>query len=163
MRTRVFCAGTLIALATVFVSMAVFACSCAPLPDVATALDRADAVFAGRVIGLELVPRYNEDPTVSFLTEDLIVRLVASSCWKGDVELETVFYTAFTCCVCGFPFAIGESYIIYAIKDGDSLRTSMCTRTRLLVDASEDLVILGDLRPVSLQSREVADPLTPCP
>ena len=122
-------------------------CSCAPV-DVSTMLKQADAVFAGRVIGLELVPRLNADPTVSHATEDLQVKVAVSSCWKGIVRVETTLYTMFTCCLCGFHFEIGEMYLIYAESVDGELRTSICSRTRLLSDASDDLVVLGVSRPI---------------
>jgi hypothetical protein len=43
---------------------------------------------------------------------------------------------------CGYPFKVGESYLVYAHvgKDGQPLATSICTRTRPLRDAHDDLV-----------------------
>jgi hypothetical protein len=119
------------------------ACSCAAPPDPAGARNEASAVFAGRVIGLELIPHFSEDPTVSFAIEDLLVRVAVSAVWKGNLETTTSVYTAFTCCVCGYPFEIGETYLIYADVTGDHLHTSVCTRTAKLADAAEDLAFLG--------------------
>lgn len=127
------------------------ACSCASEADALLALEKADAVFAGRVVALELVTRFDEDPTVSFTTEDLMVTVAVHSRWKGDAADQMVLYTAFTCCVCGFSFQIGEEYLIYAYANEDgTLRTSMCSRTAILEGASADLVLLGNLIPASL-------------
>lgn len=149
LRTRTL-ASTLLALGLIFfsASTSVSACSCIPELDVALALDQSDAVFAGRVVGLQLTSRLSWDPSVSFATEDLVVRVAASSWWKGAPNVYATVYTAFTCCACGFSFEIGESFLIYADLVDGVLRTSTCTRTSLLSAASEDLVVLGDLQPV---------------
>jgi len=146
---------------TVVVPIGVLACSCAPPPEVATAFSQADAVFSGRVIGLELVPRFDEDPTVSFVIEDLRVKFAVTSCWKGKVTPETILHTTFTCCVCGYRFEIGESYIVYASVDDGTLRTSICTRTKPLLYAEEDLTVLGDLFPALWRTHETVNVLAP--
>jgi hypothetical protein len=155
-------AGTLLALGLIVFacSASVLPCSCVPELDVLLALDQADAVFAGRVVGLSLVPRFSEDPTISYATEDLEVivavhsqwksELSGNTMWKRDVSDCAVLYTTFTCCVCGFNFKIGQAYLIYAFEQDGLLRTSICTRTMLLSDASDDLVVLGNLAPASL-------------
>ena len=127
------------------------ACSCVPPVDVSAAFDQAHEVFAGRVVALELVTILDADPTVSFAPEYLKVTLAVHSRWKGEDVEEAVVYTAFTCCICGFGFEIGEEYLIYASLDVEGRpQTSICDRTALLQGASEDLVILGDLEPMSL-------------
>lgn len=42
---------------------------------------------------------------------------------------------------CGYPFKVGESYLVYAYleKDGQTLSTGICTRTKPLRDAQNDL------------------------
>ncbi len=126
------------------------ACSCNAQLDVTLARERADAAFVGRVTELRLAPGFSEDPTISYATEDLQVILVVHSQWKGDIGDRTLVRTAFTCCLCGFTFETGEEYLVYAVfgEDG-TLRTSLCTRTRRLADATHDPVVLGELKPVS--------------
>lgn len=48
---------------------------------------------------------------------------------------------------CGFPFEVGRSYLVYAFSNPKSnkLHASICSRTRLLSDASEDLEYLQNL------------------
>lgn len=130
------------------------ACSCVPQSDIWHALEQADAVFAGRVVSLALVNRHSDDPTVSFAAEDLEVTIAVHSQWKGDVPFCTTLYTTFTCCTCGFDFEIGEAFLIYAYEDNGLLRTSTCTRTKRLLDAAEDLVVLGQLHPMSFTPPE---------
>jgi len=146
-------------LAMVFVlgaTVAASACSCAPSLDVDQELHRADAVFAGRVVALELV--LSSDPAIGVSLEQLRATLSVHSAWKGDVGEQTVVYTVFTCCVCGFRFEIGEEYLVYAIEQDGELHTSICTRTRLLGVASDDLEKLGHLTPAIWAAPENTEP-----
>ena len=164
--------ATVAALATLFVlsagSVSTLGCSCAPPPELSVAVGQADAVFAGRVVGLTLNPASPEDPTSSFMPEDLVVTFVVSRVWKwptgeagdGITRMTAIVMTAFTCCVCGYPFEIGETYLVFAQGDADSLRTSICTRTVHWAEASEDVDALGDpLLPVTTPGP--ASPTTP--
>ncbi len=56
--------------------------------------------------------------------------------------------TASQSATCGYNFKVGATYLIYA-RDADCgscFSTHMCTRTRLLEDAAEDLDELNDFR-----------------
>lgn len=141
-------------------SVTATACSCAPEPEPRTALDAADAVFTGRVVGLTLVPRVPEEPSTSFIAEDVAVTIVVSAVWKGEPAERVTLYTAFTCCVCGYPFELGKTYLIYAMQRDGQLTTSICSRTRLLEKADEDLATLGTCgwQRVPLQAVEPAEP-----
>ena len=48
---------------------------------------------------------------------------------------------------CGYNFQIGERYLVYAGRDakGDAYPTSICTRTRLVSEAGEDLEYIRNL------------------
>ena len=136
--------GLLVLLVVSSATLAVSACSCGPEQEVELALEQAHNVFTGRVTELKLIPKLSEDPTASFAVEDLEVTFAVSFVWKGEVEETNVVYTAFTCCVCGFPFEIGEQYLVYTTQTTDGLpATSVCSRTRRLADAADDLVALG--------------------
>ena len=136
----------LIVVFLIVASVAAAACSCGPEADIEQALGDAAAVFAGRVIALELVPDPN--PAVGISMEQLRVTVSVHSTWKGEIENLATVTTAFTCCVCGFRFEIGEEYLIYAYRQDGVYRTSICDRTKLLGDASEDLEHLGHLAPI---------------
>jgi len=153
-RSRIARLFTLLTLAMIATSIGSHACSCAPLPPADVARDQADTVFAGRVIGLRLVPQSGDDLASSFGIEDLEVTIAVHSLWKGEVGEEQLLFTTYTCCVCGFRFEIGEEYLVYATVIDGVLRTSLCTRTALLSEASEDLAILGNLHPVLMDASE---------
>jgi hypothetical protein len=46
---------------------------------------------------------------------------------------------------CGYPFKVGQSYLVYAYEKSNKLHASLCSRTRLLSEASEDLLYLQNL------------------
>jgi hypothetical protein len=53
---------------------------------------------------------------------------------------------------CGYGFKIGERYLVYAYRDGqgkEMLSTSICTRTRLIRNADEDLEYIQGLSKAS--------------
>src|SRR5262249_10049444 len=49
---------------------------------------------------------------------------------------------------CGYPFRVGERYLVYAqaSTDGSTLDTGICTRTRPIGDAAEDLAYARSVR-----------------
>jgi hypothetical protein len=51
---------------------------------------------------------------------------------------------------CGYVFKVGETYLVYGFEIGrkDFLMTTICSRTRLVEYASEDLAFLRNLRPI---------------
>jgi hypothetical protein len=120
-------------------------CSCRGPATAADALQSADAVFTGRaisvrdtiVLGDSLVPEWPRR----------VATLLADGAWKG-VEAQTVTVTTgMGGGDCGFPFAQGETYLVYAHRGGRDgsgpLETSICGRTVLLARADGDLQALG--------------------
>jgi hypothetical protein len=133
--------------------VALLACSCAPVEDPRVALEKSSSVFVGRVIALEIVPSSEAEPGACIAFEDMIGTFVVSRQWKGISPAEghegtapvtRQVRTAFTCCVCGFSFVLGETYLVYAVGDESALTTSICSRTIHIGQASEDLHELGE-------------------
>lgn len=146
---HVSCVALLLLLS--LVPVGALACSCAPPADPQTALEQADVVLAGRVVGLQIVAADADEAGTAFPIEDVLVTLSVSALWKWPDEMELPdlesatlsVRTAFTCCVCGYPFALGDTYLVYAAGDVDSLSTSVCTRTALFEDAQADVATFG--------------------
>ena len=121
------------------------ACSCAlpPPPDVALA--NSDAVFEG-------VAGDSRRIMAPSGVRMLIVRLEVERRWKGDVAAIQEVVTPEGDGPCGFPFASGTRYLVYARRQPDldvffvdqrSLYVTLCWRTRLSTDGAEDLGVLG--------------------
>lgn len=114
-------------------------CSCRPPPPPREALAHADAVFAGRVVAV--VEHSGEDPGHPG-GPHLAVRIVPSARWKGAAADTVTVRTADNSAACGFPFQVGEEYLVYA-SGMDSLRVYTCSRTAPLERAGEDVEALG--------------------
>ncbi len=116
-----------------------FSCTCAPKPSVGKALSQSDAVFVGRVIAwhnasIEFAPGHRSGGyTFVFEVERL---------FKGALSSEVAVLTGHGRGDCGYPFNVGEEYLIYAYRD-NGLVTNICTRTTNINTADADLAELG--------------------
>lgn len=128
------------------------ACSCALPPSAEEARSRSTVVFRGRVTALETV----RSPSGWQYQR---VTLRADTSWQGQVTQQMTIYTGSGGGDCGFPFAQGESYLVYASAVGEngpsgsfpagSLATGICSRTRTIDRAADDLAALGLGTPVA--------------
>ncbi|MEQ1763536.1 MAG: hypothetical protein ABL984_10370 [Pyrinomonadaceae bacterium] len=96
---------------------------------------RANAVFAGAVISIE---------KRSDFTRVAVLRV--ESVWKGlgRKEIEVTVFTGNGGGDCGFPFRIGEKYLIYAhFNSSKNLGANICSRTKIFAEAGPDTSVLG--------------------
>ena len=115
----------------------VYACDCDDPVSPSEELERSAAVFAGKVTSI----RDPDGPDVLDSENHLTIGFEVDTVWKGQAY-ETMYVTTSPAqSACGFEFVEGEEYIVYS-HDGSS--TYLCTRTRLLSAAQEDLEALGD-------------------
>ncbi|KST68183.1 hypothetical protein [Mastigocoleus testarum] len=124
------------------------ACSCLPPGPPKSELDRSEAVFAGKVMRIR---RKNSEVRVKF-------KVMTS--WKGEVNKKQVITTQINSAACGYSFERGQQYLVYASKfDNKLLSTNICSRTKLLANAEEDLSELGEGSPVKgkLRKTETGD------
>ncbi len=111
------------------------ACSCMKLSP-QEGLSSSHAVFSGEVIDIE------KNESTRFGGLEVTVRV--KDVWKGEVDEEVKVHTAGSSAACGYSFAEGTMYLIYATSDeADPFRVSLCSRTAPLDDAKEDLDFLG--------------------
>lgn len=136
-------------------------CSCIGLSP-SEAFEQSALVFVGTVIDrLEPPPRYMEynGDTVAVISGGDMIRwrLEASEGWKGDAAEVLAVHSPRDGAACGTGFEIGRRYLVYAgSSSGDSWRdwpggtvfpvwtTYLCSRTRALEHAAEDLEFLGE-------------------
>ena len=109
------------------------ACSCLPAGPPLTELGQATAVFAGEV------------SDITQTTTGVEVSFSVSEVWKGNLNPTLVVTTGPHSAACGYPFQMGQAYLVYAYggKNG-RLGANLCSRTTLLSNAEADLVELGD-------------------
>jgi hypothetical protein len=137
MRSILFIFGVVVFLFTF--SDTASACSCMPPPpgdslkkQVTDARQRAHSVFIGQVIGI------SESADVYYKE----VRMKVETRWKGVKKKEVVVFTGKGGGDCGFSFAVGEKYLVYASRFNDRLSTNICQRTSNVAWAREDIAIL---------------------
>ena len=102
---------------------------------VSKARQSAKAIFSGKVVEVVREPYASTGYYV-------VVRFEVERSWKKVEANEITIISILTDCT--YPFEIGESYLIYADDSGQGmLDTSVCSRTRKLKEAKEDLKLLG--------------------
>jgi ketosteroid isomerase-like protein len=147
MRNYIFCTLGLLAYLMLSPDVAL-ACSCSnPALEgksveqqIAEAKERAAVIFSGKVV--EIIGDKNSGDETSGEFE---VKLNVLESWKGIAASRISVFTANSSSLCGYTFRVGESYLIYAhdFSNGkQKLETNICTRTRRLADAGEDLQVL---------------------
>jgi hypothetical protein len=154
------------------------ACSCLPPGPPREQAAKAQAVFAGEVVEViapasesvksEAVKKSGEDcarETPVWQSADagdgqLRVRFKVTRVWKNVAGGEVFVTTPASSAACGYGFRKGETYVVYAYggEEGRALSTGLCSRTRPLSSADEDLRDLGAGQPASQSA--VASPLT---
>lgn len=131
-----------VVLATVYEAQA---CSCAPSGPPCQSFWQADAVFSASVVsklviaidsGIDL-KRKEQQVAVKFLVEDVF----RGSLGGNDIEIITGMGGG----DCGYNFEKGKKYLVYAYKSGNRLHAGICSRTRLLTEAAEDLAYFRNL------------------
>lgn len=140
------------------------ACSCMVPPGPAQALAGADAVFEGRVGTLGSSPGEGKIsvPRIS-------VPITVLRAWKGvEAGKEITVITSESSASCGYSFRQGETYLVYAARSQNGvLSVSLCSRTRRIADAADDLTALGAPGgappPASANTETPAPPSTPAP
>ena len=112
------------------------ACSCAPPAPVKDALATSAEVFSGEVLKVEHLSNGNP-----FASVRVTLRVIES--WKGPLEFEKTLFTASNGAACGVYFREGSQYLVYASYGRAGLSTNLCTRTKSLQFAQDDLDELG--------------------
>lgn len=110
------------------------ACKCAPPPPPKEAMAGAEAVFSGKCIDIVIKDRQK------------ICTFEVDRVWKGEVGAKVVITTAEHGATCGYGFSTegDATYMVYARGKKGEFSTSICTRTRGLANAKDDLKELGD-------------------
>ena len=138
--------AALAVLALMVSARAVEACSCImPGPPCQEAFRSnsvlAATVFVATVTSIETVT----DPGTAtpILVGSRRVRMRVTEAFIGTTTGDVVVSTGMGGGDCGYPFVRGESYVVYAFREVDgSLVATICSRTRAVREATEDLAYL---------------------
>jgi hypothetical protein len=124
------------------VSQPALACTCrGAVEPPCTAYQKADAIFVGSVIDIAEAPIRSGDAF-----RELFVQFSIEQHFKGVPGNELTVATI-TGTDCDFAFEVGERYFVYAYQDSvhKRLTTGVCTRTKQVTSAQEDLAYVRDV------------------
>ncbi|MBK7393419.1 MAG: hypothetical protein IPI64_08980 [Chloracidobacterium sp.] len=125
------------------------ACSCVrPLPGVSlktqvtTSKKEATVIFAGKVLSIRYsAEKMNGTPLKAY------AKIAVERSWKGPLNELIEVETENICCICGYTFEIGKTYIIYSYSPNPgTINVSSCSRTAQITDTSPDEKYLGKVR-----------------
>ena len=114
-----------------------YACSCVTPGSPSEELAKSTAVFMGQVVSVREFDRGND---IMSSTDPTTVEFEVTTIWKGPSSTTMFLTTARFGASCGFTFVKGEKYVVYS-QDGSTV--SLCSRTRMVSKATDDLAALG--------------------
>jgi hypothetical protein len=130
----------------IFLILPAHACTCPPNNSPKVEMKQADAVFSGKVVKtnapnrrLRINLRF---PFIHFIQWRTRIEFSVKEVWKGQASSEIGIINTLGS-TCDFTFKEGDEYIVYAYGTREGFYTHRCSRTALLIDASEDLIDLG--------------------
>lgn len=107
-----------------------YACKCGK-PSVEWSFEKVPVIFSGEVVNLDLF-------RATFKVEQM---------WTGKSAEEIIILTGATrgangfivSSSCNFRYVLGQKYLVYASGSGTELKASLCSRTKPLKSAAEDI------------------------
>lgn len=136
---------TIVRFALVLLTLAVardaHACSCTESGPPCQTFFQTEAVFVGTVRSVTPAPR------VPPLLENVRVEFEETVGFRGVGGSTPTVFTNSDGPACGYPFKVGQRYVVYASRynGAASLVTSTCSRTRPIAEAAEDLAFFQSL------------------
>ena len=117
------------ALLIVFTPIAGRACSCFTPGPCGTGWKGGQVVFLGEVTAKDSVRREGADPNTALAR--LAVHLTVREVFSGPAAAakDIVVHTGMGGGDCGYPFIVGQSYLVFASTYQDQLITSICSST----------------------------------
>jgi hypothetical protein len=103
-----------------------YPCTCLT-PSFEEQWETATAVFRAKVIQIER----NEE-------KELRIGMSVVKNWKGPTDKTIVVFSAENSAMCGYPFETDKEYLVFATGK-EMLQVSLCSRTKQIADATEDL------------------------
>jgi len=118
------------------------ACTCAAPAGPAEGMTRSTAVFRGRVTEIS---RPFLDRLGFAKTGDHRVKFAVLKQWKGAPSKSIELITRLTGEACGFPFEEKKEYLVYVMAEPKDIQTGICTGTKNLVDAEQEMKQLDEI------------------
>ena len=131
-------------MALLFIAPTAAACSCAfgggaPCQE----YWRVDAVFVGTVVSSGMITVEHD----SFKSDMRLLHMTVEQPIRGIKTAKLDVITGLGGGDCGYGFQVGKRYLVYAYRDpkDNHLATNICTRTRPLAEAEDDLAFVRAL------------------
>ncbi len=125
----------------------VLACSCADKPSLEQSYDQSSAVFLGKVQSIAASRLRTDQNEVKVLVikvfkDDVGLSPKASALPDEAATSTAIVFTSQQESLCGYPFAVGQDYIIFARGNLARISVSLCSRTVLLDGATAEMAEL---------------------
>lgn len=114
------------------------ACSCVAEVPLCESFWSTPVVFEGEVLAVDAIPH----PNTPRHFRHRLARFRVDRVWRGALGDTAEVRTGAGGGDCGYAFRKGTKYLVYAYERGGSLTTGICSRTRPLSRAGEDLEYL---------------------
>jgi hypothetical protein len=103
---------------------------------------KSSAVFRGRVITIyrSFLDRVGITNTAGYRVQFEITKQ-----WKGARSKSTVVITRLSGEACGFPFEENKEYLVYVVTEPKDIQTGICTGTRNITEAEQEMEQLDKL------------------
>jgi len=117
-------------------------CTCMAPATTAEALQKSSAVFRGRVVAIyrSFFDRIGITNSAGYRVQFEITKQ-----WKGAPSKSTVVITRLIGEACGFPFEQNKEYLVYVVTEPRDIQTGICTGTKNINDAEQDIRDLNKL------------------
>jgi Carboxypeptidase regulatory-like domain len=129
-----------------------FACDCMGTRPTCEAYWQAEAVFIGTAKEISWIELEDKIENSTFKYRKPVFHFSVDQAFRGVNGSQVGVMTGQGGGDCGYGFKIGEQYLIYAYRDNqkkEMLSTSICTRTRPIRNADEDLEYIQGLSKAS--------------
>jgi len=116
-------------------------------------LSRADVVFVGRVTQMAIETRSEGNYTYEVMVCNFVLAEPIKGISTGKKTLSV--FTRMAGTACGYPFELGQSYLVYANEHNGALETNSCRRTKPLTQPKQEIVPINSFN--SSQKIEIDD------
>ncbi|KFF07248.1 hypothetical protein [Flavobacterium reichenbachii] len=117
-----------------FIAAKVYSCECAEKPSIKENWDKANQVFTGKIVKVDSL-LYDEYGGKLYSFTVRITKSYKGFFHSGKAYRSILYIDTSSC---DFIFDVGQEYLIYAKEDSKTLNCSLCSRTNLLNNVSED-------------------------
>ena len=159
---------TSIVLAILYLSLllansSIFACSCIGVTFEGD-FQSSDVVFAGKVLRIEEIEDERQVKWDEIEIRTVEIEFEVTNTWKGEDERNRTIVTEFYTSACGYPFEIGDSYVVFAdtrkalrLEDSgelEYLKTGWCSANEGLDNKSESEALIEKLEMLKSETQD---------